>query len=152
MENNKKTNLKFYQDVIEDVLLNCKKMFIEEDIDEQIIPVLNESWNLKIKNHQAVKNSNKIKTSSFEPQQHYALSLQIPKNSLVNQMVPIKVLLGKNSDPIQILIPSKLLENNQLQKILSGSLLSTIISLPKSLATDVLQQHINDLIKNENNN
>ncbi|XP_018330386.1 transcription initiation factor IIA subunit 1 [Agrilus planipennis] len=65
-----------------------------------------------------------------------------------NKMVPIQITLPvqAGSDAGRILtiqVPAAALQNNQLQKILTGPVLTATMNLPQPLASTLLQQHVN---------
>lgn len=64
-------------------------------------------------------------------------------------MVPIQITLppqlGSDQGPrvLNIQVPATALQNNQLQKVLTGPIIQATMGLPQQLATTLLQQHVN---------
>lgn len=64
-------------------------------------------------------------------------------------MVPIQITLpaqpGTDVGPriLNIQVPATALQNNQLQKVLTGPIIQATMGLPQHIATTLLQQHVN---------
>lgn len=89
---------------------------------------------------------------------------QVPPNNHVqtpiaqvveNKMVPIQITLPAQpgSDGGQrvltIQVPASALQGNQLHKVLTGPVITATMSLPQSLASSVLQQHVNAALSSQ---
>lgn len=71
------------------------------------------------------------------------------------KIVPIQITLPPqpsvpNSEPrvLTIQVPASALQENQLHQVLTGPIITSIMSLPVSLASSVLQQHVNAVLQN----
>lgn len=68
---------------------------------------------------------------------------------IVDKLVPIQIKLpvqdGSTTIPpvLTVQIPAAALQANQLQKILTGNMIATLMNLPPAVASSVLQQQIN---------
>lgn len=67
-----------------------------------------------------------------------------------NKIVPIQITLPTqigvpNSEQrvLTIQVPASALQENQLQHVLTGPIISSILPLPQQIASTVLQQHVN---------
>ncbi|KAH8381348.1 hypothetical protein KR093_002993, partial [Drosophila rubida] len=74
-----------------------------------------------------------------------------------NRIMPVNITLpsppGSTSSESRVLtiqVPASALQENQLTQILTAHLISSIMSLPTTLASSVLQQHVNAALTNAN--
>ncbi|KPU80533.1 uncharacterized protein Dana_GF16279, isoform B [Drosophila ananassae] len=74
-----------------------------------------------------------------------------------NRIMPVNITLpspagsaGSESRVLTIQVPASALQENQLTQILTAHLISSIMSLPTTLASSVLQQHVNAALSNAN--
>lgn len=58
--------------------------------------------------------------------------------------------MNSESRVLTIHVPASALQENQLTQILTAHLISSIMSLPTTLASSVLQQHVNAALVNAN--
>lgn len=72
-----------------------------------------------------------------------------------NKMVAIQITLPAqpnvpNSQPrvLTIQVPASALQENQLQQVLTGPIITSIMPLPPQVASSVLQQHVNSYLQN----
>lgn len=72
-----------------------------------------------------------------------------------NKMVAIQITLPAqpnvpNSQPrvLTIQVPASALQENQLQQVLTGPIITSIMPLPPQIASSVLQQHVNSYLQN----
>lgn len=76
-----------------------------------------------------------------------------------NKMVAIQITLPAqpnvpNSQPrvLTIQVPASALQENQLQQVLTGPIITSIMPLPPQIASSVLQQHVNSYLQNNTMN
>lgn len=76
-----------------------------------------------------------------------------------NKMVAIQITLPAlqnvpNSQPrvLTIQVPASALQENQLQQVLTGPIITSIMPLPPHIASSVLQQHVNSYLQNNTMN
>lgn len=76
-----------------------------------------------------------------------------------NKMVAIQITLPAqpnvpNSQPrvLTIQVPASALQENQLQQVLTGPIITSIMPLPPQIASSVLQQHVNSYLQNSTMN
>ncbi|XP_016943749.1 transcription initiation factor IIA subunit 1 isoform X1 [Drosophila suzukii] len=74
-----------------------------------------------------------------------------------NRIMPVNITLpspagsaSSESRVLTIQVPASALQENQLTQILTAHLISSIMSLPTTLASSVLQQHVNAALSNAN--
>nr|XP_017092053.2 transcription initiation factor IIA subunit 1 isoform X1 [Drosophila bipectinata] len=74
-----------------------------------------------------------------------------------NRIMPVNITLpspagsaGSESRVLTIQVPASALQENQLTQILTAHLISSIMSLPTTLASSVLQQHVNAALSSAN--
>ncbi|KAH8306426.1 hypothetical protein KR018_011102, partial [Drosophila ironensis] len=74
-----------------------------------------------------------------------------------NRIMPVNITLpspagsaSSESRVLTIQVPASALQENQLTQILTAHLISSIMSLPTTLASSVLQQHVNAALSNVN--
>ncbi|XP_055387587.1 transcription initiation factor IIA subunit 1 [Condylostylus longicornis] len=72
-----------------------------------------------------------------------------------NKIMPVNITLpaqpgtvNSESRVLTIHVPASALQENQLTQILTANLISSIMSLPTALASNVLQQHVNAALQN----
>ncbi|KAG4069506.1 hypothetical protein HA402_006872 [Bradysia odoriphaga] len=72
-----------------------------------------------------------------------------------SKIVPIQITLPPqpnvpNSEPrvLTIQVPASAIQANQLQQVLTGPIISSIMQLPPTLASSVLQQHVTAMLQN----
>lgn len=164
--------LRIYQEVIDDVISGVRELFMEEGIDEQVLQELRQTWETKLLASKAVQNEQEEKqkkqeltnaTNGFakqqptqqQPQQPQQVVSSLPQPAqtvsqiIETKMVPIQITLppAPNSDGAQrvltIQVPATALQGNQLQKVLTGPVITATMSLPANIASSLLQQHVN---------
>lgn len=159
--------LRIYQEVIEEVISGVRELFIEEGVDEQVLQELRQTWETKLMASKAVQNEQEEKqkrqeltnaTNGFakaqQPVQQQQVVSTIPTQQVTptiieTKMVPIQITLppAPNSDAGQrvltIQVPATALQGNQLQKVLTGPVITATMSLPANIASSLLQQHVN---------
>lgn len=154
-----------YHEVIEDVISQVREVFKEEGVDEMILQELKQTWEAKLAASKAVHNEQeeKLKQKQSEvstvngfPKQIMAQPMHHP--NVVNQhqvaqvietkMVPIQITLpiAAGADAQRVLtiqVPGSALQGNQLQKVLTGPVITATMGLPAHIASSLLQQHVN---------
>lgn len=152
--------LKLYMDVIEDVISGVRDLFAEDGVDDQVLQELKQTWESKLMTSKAVDNQNDIEKQTEKkmnelannmPKQQVILPpVQQPVAQVVEtKMVPIQITLpaqpGTNIGQrvLTIQVPASALQENQLQKILTGPVITATMNLPEHIASSVLQQHVN---------
>lgn len=95
-----------------------------------------------------------------QPAQQTAAQPPAPPAAVVaaldpNKMVAIQITLPAqpnvpNSQPrvLTIQVPASALQENQLQQVLTGPIITSIMPLPPQIASSVLQQHVNSYLQN----
>nr|CAI5843135.1 unnamed protein product [Callosobruchus analis] len=172
--------LRIYQEVIDDVIIGVRELFLEDGVDEQVLLELKQTWESKLMASKAVQNEQEEKAKKQEQQQH-AASNGFPKvaNNAVPQSVPvqqqptqqpiapqIQQIVETKQVPIQITlppqpgtdgtqrvltiqVPASALQGNQLQKVLTGPVITATMGLPVSIASSLLQQHVNAALSSQ---
>lgn len=162
---NRSSVFKLYLDVIEDVVNGVRDLFAEDGVDDQVLQELKHTWESKLMASKAVDDKNDIEKQTEKKLNELANTLpkqgpvllpsnQIPQAPQVTQvvetkMVPIQITLpaqpGTNIGPrvLTIQVPASALQENQLQKILTGPVITATMNLPENIASSVLQQHVN---------
>ncbi|XP_030759315.1 transcription initiation factor IIA subunit 1-like [Sitophilus oryzae] len=156
--------LRIYQEVIDDVVSGVRDLFVEEGIDEQVLQELKQTWESKLLASKAVqveeekpkKQGNVIPSNGFpKPVQHIQPAQQIPpvvpaqvQSVVETRMVPIQITLppqpgNDGGRVLTIQVPATALQGNQLQKVLTGPVITATMGLPPSIASSLLQQHVN---------
>lgn len=106
--------------------------------------------------------------SNPQPQQQQAQQHQAPQQQQLpappavvagldpTKIVPIQITLPPqpgvpNSEPrvLTIQVPASALQENQLHQVLTGPIITSIMTLPPALASSVLQQHVNAVLQNQ---
>lgn len=99
-----------------------------------------------------------------QPAQQTAAQPPAPPAAVVaaldpNKMVAIQITLPAqpnvpNSQPrvLTIQVPASALQENQLQQVLTGPIITSIMPLPPQIASSVLQQHVNSYLQNNSIN
>lgn len=98
--------------------------------------------------------------STSQQQQQQQAPPQGPQAVVANlhpsKIVPIQITLPPqpgvlNSEPrvLTIHVPASALQENQLHQVLTGPIITSIMSLPPQLASSVLQQHVNAWLQNQ---
>lgn len=68
------------------------------------------------------------------------------------KLIPIQITLPPQGDAesrvLTIQLPGSVIQNNQLGQMLTASVIQSIMNLPPSLASSVLQQHVNTTLQN----
>ncbi|XP_058821807.1 transcription initiation factor IIA subunit 1 isoform X2 [Topomyia yanbarensis] len=89
------------------------------------------------------------------PQQPPAQPAAVVASLDPNKMVAIQITLPAqpnvpNSQPrvLTIQVPASALQENQLQQVLTGPIITSIMPLPPQIASSVLQQHVNSYLQN----
>lgn len=162
--------LRIYQEVIEDVISGVRELFIEEGVDEQVLQELRQTWETKLLASKAVQNETEEKAKKQEqivssngfakqvipPSQQAQQTQQtqsIPAGQLQPvaeaKMVPIQITLPPQPGTdggqrvLTIQVPATALQGNQLQKVLTGPVITATMGLPPAIASSLLQQHVN---------
>lgn len=170
--------LKVYLEVIEDVINGVKDLFLEDGVDEQVLMELRQAWETKLRATKAVENQSDVEKQGLkklndvngfpkQTQQQVVKQVvgQVPPNNHVqtqavpqlldSKMVPIQITLpsqpGTNVAPriLTIQVPAMALQGNQLHKVLTGPIITAAMSLPPALASTVLQQHVNEVLSQQ---
>lgn len=153
----KSTVLKIYQDVIDDVISGVRELFLEDGVDETVLQELKQLWDTKLMASKAVTTEEEKKkvepTNGFPKQVQNPMPQQLvqqPIQVFENKMVPIQITLppqpgteGNQSRVLTIQVPQSALQGNQLQKVLTGPVITATMGLPVNIASSVLQQHVN---------
>ncbi|VEN59490.1 unnamed protein product [Callosobruchus maculatus] len=171
--------LRIYQEVIDDVIIGVRELFLEDGVDEQVLLELKQTWESKLMASKAVQNEQEEKSKKQE--QQHAASNGFPKvaNNAVPQSVPvqqqptqqpiapqIQQIVETKQVPIQITlppqpgtdgtqrvltiqVPASALQGNQLQKVLTGPVITATMGLPVSIASSLLQQHVNAALSSQ---
>ncbi|KAK9889719.1 hypothetical protein WA026_007101 [Henosepilachna vigintioctopunctata] len=154
-----------YQEVIDDVISGVRELFLEEGVDEQVLQELKQTWEAKLVASKAVQNEQEEKAKQKQeinsangfpkqmiPQvvnQHNTMQPQPQITQVVEtKMVPIQITLppqpGTEGQRIlTIQVPATALQGNQLQKVLTGPVITATMGLPANIASSLLQQHVN---------
>ncbi|XP_050304267.1 transcription initiation factor IIA subunit 1-like [Anthonomus grandis grandis] len=161
--------LRIYKEVIEDVISGVRELFVEDGVDEQVLQELRHTWETKLTASKAIQNeppseekpkkqdmvSNGFaKTSQQLPHQQAQALAPAPASASIQsvvetKMVPIQITLPPQpgSDGGQrvltIQVPATALQGNQLQKVLTGPVITATMGLPPAIASSLLQQHVN---------
>jgi transcription initiation factor TFIIA large subunit len=158
--------LRIYQEVIDDVISGVREIFLEDGVDEQVLQELKQTWETKLKASKAVQNEQEEKAKKQElaatngfPKQHVqqaAQQIQQPVTQIVEtKMVPIQITLpaqpGTDQAPrvLTIQVPATALQGNQLQRVLTGQIITATMNLPVNIASSVLQQHVNAVFNSQ---
>lgn len=68
------------------------------------------------------------------------------------KLIPIQITLPPQGDAesrvLTIQLPGSVIQNNQLGQMLTASVIQSIMNLPPTLASSVLQQHVNTTLQN----
>ncbi|XP_055607574.1 transcription initiation factor IIA subunit 1 [Uranotaenia lowii] len=103
-------------------------------------------------------------TAVHHPQQSVPSQPPAPPAAVVaaldpKKMVAIQITLPAqpnvpNSQPrvLTIQVPASALQENQLQQVLTGPIITSIMPLPPQIASSVLQQHVNSYLQNNSMN
>ena len=87
-------------------------------------------------------------------------SSQVLQNVSVdpNKLIPIQITLppqpGVNNSEqrmITIQVPASAIQEHQLQRVLTGNIITSIMPLPLDLASTVLQHHVNSMLNPKSN-
>ncbi|XP_044266034.1 transcription initiation factor IIA subunit 1 [Tribolium madens] len=154
--------LRIYQEVIDDVISGVREIFLEDGVDEQVLQELKQTWETKLKASKAVqteeekaKKAEMGATNGF-PKQHVQPAAAAPVGQLPEtKMVPIQITLpaqpGSDQGPriLTIQVPATALQGNQLQKVLTGQIITGMMNLPANIASSVLQQHVNAVFNSQ---
>ncbi|KAJ8938222.1 hypothetical protein NQ318_007644 [Aromia moschata] len=165
----KSSVLRIYQEVIDDVISGVRELFVEDGVDEQVLQELKQTWETKLMSSKAVQNEQEDKTKkapdhtasngygfpkvanqmqqiSQQPQQ---LQQQTIPQIVETKLVPIQITLppqpGTDGSQrvLTIQVPATALQGNQLQKVLTGPVITATMGLPANIASSLLQQHVN---------
>lgn len=145
-----------YQEVIDDVISGVREIFIEDGVDEQVLQELKQTWELKLQASKAVQNEEEKKkevssSNGFPKQmipQQQVMQPQ-PIAQVQTKMVPIQITLPPQPGTeggqrvLTIQVPATALQDNQLQKVLTGPVITATMALPANIASSLLQQHVN---------
>ncbi|ENN70447.1 hypothetical protein HUJ04_002085 [Dendroctonus ponderosae] len=155
--------LRIYQDIMEDVLSGVRDSFAEDGVDEQVLVELKQTWEAKLMASKAVQNDvdeklkkQEISNGFSKPVIPPALQAQqsqprptAPIQSIIEtKMVPIQITLPhqpgtEGQRVLTIQVPATALQGNQLQKVLTGPVITATMGLPPAIASSLLQQHVN---------
>jgi len=160
--------LRIYQEVIEDVISGVRELFIEDGVDEQVLQELKQAWETKLLATKAVQNETEEKAKKQEqilasnglskvmPPSNIQQTQQIQSHptgpiqpAAETKMVPIQITLppqpGTDGSQrvLTIQVPATALQGNQLQKVLTGPVITATMGLPPAIASSLLQQHVN---------
>lgn len=162
--------LRIYQEVIDDVISGVREIFLEDGVDEQVLQELKQVWETKLKASKAVQNEQEEKLKKQEmsatngfPKQHIQQQQQQPSQQIQQpvtqivetKMVPIQITLpaqpGSDQQPriLTIQVPATALQGNQLQRVLTGQIITATMNLPPNIASSVLQQHVNAVFNSQ---
>ncbi|RZC39509.1 TFIIA domain containing protein [Asbolus verrucosus] len=158
--------LRIYQEVIDDVISGVREIFLEDGVDEQVLQELKQTWETKLKASKAVQNEQEEKAKKQEmnatngfPKQHIQQPQQQIQQHVTQivetKMVPIQITLpaqpGTDQPPriLTIQVPATALHGNQLQKVLTGQVITATMNLPANIASSVLQQHVNAVFNSQ---
>ncbi|KAF5272232.1 hypothetical protein FQA39_LY01314 [Lamprigera yunnana] len=157
------TVMKLYEDIIDDVIKGVQELFLEDGVDENVLQELKETWKTKLLATKAVHNSKSAEVKDMSKPvsviQSQPLLLKqdvktLPQNNnnqipqvVPNALVPIQITLPAQpgcevGQKITIQVPVSSLQENHLQKVLTGPLIAATMSLPPQIAASVLQQHV----------
>lgn len=165
----KNSVVRIYQEVIEDVIAGIREHFLEDGVDEVVLQELKQTWETKLMSSKAIqeeaaekKKIDHVPSNGFPkvvnnpmPQQTAQQPVQQPVQHLqpalqhLDKMVPIQITLPPQpgSDGAQrvltIHVPGSALQGNQLQKVLTGPVITATMGLPANIASSLLQQHVN---------
>ncbi|KAG5895125.1 hypothetical protein JTB14_008561 [Gonioctena quinquepunctata] len=166
----KNSVIRIYQEVIEDVILGVRELFLEDGVDEQVLQELRQTWETKLMSTKAVQEEpaekkkaehaasngfpkvvnnpvQQVSSQTAGQQQHNQQLLQ--QQIQLDKLVPIQITLPPQpgSDGTQrvltIQVPASALQGNQLQKVLTGPVITATMGLPANIASSLLQQHVN---------
>lgn len=161
--------VRIYQEVIEDVISGVRELFIEDGVDEQVLQELRQAWETKLLASKAVQNETEDKVKKQEPimpSNGFAKPIIPPSQQVPPQqtqphpvgqvqsiaetkMVPIQITLPPQPGTdggqrvLTIQVPATALQGNQLQKVLTGPVITATMGLPPAIASSLLQQHVN---------
>ncbi|XP_066258158.1 transcription initiation factor IIA subunit 1-like [Euwallacea similis] len=156
--------LRIYQDVIEDVISGVRELFVEEGVDEQVLQELRQTWETKLVASKAVQNEveekakkqeaisngfpKQVQTSGQQNQQTQSHTGAVVQSVVETKMVPIQITLPpqpgtEGQRVLTIQVPATALQGNQLQKVLTGPVITATMGLPPAIASSLLQQHVN---------
>ncbi|KAI9579283.1 hypothetical protein GQX74_004755, partial [Glossina fuscipes] len=167
--------LKVYHAVIEDVIANVRDAFLDEGVDEQVLQEMKQIWRSKLlasKAAQAAKAKKAAAAAAAASQQAQSnasaqnTTSTASGNAGISSLVDVKPniaalqhaitlpaqpgTMNSESRVLTIHVPASALQENQLTQILTAHLISSIMSLPTTLASSVLQQHVNAALVNAN--
>ncbi|KAJ8967945.1 hypothetical protein NQ314_002561 [Rhamnusium bicolor] len=164
----KSSVLRIYQEVIDDVISGVRDLFVEDGVEEQVLQELKQTWETKLMSSKAVQNEqedkikkvehvasngfpkvvNQLQQIAQQPQQLQQLQPQIPQ-IIETKLVPIQITLPPQPGTdggqrvLTIQVPASALQGNQLQKVLTGPVITATMGLPANIASSLLQQHVN---------
>ncbi|CAG9859589.1 unnamed protein product [Phyllotreta striolata] len=171
----KNSVVRIYQEVIDEVISGVREHFLEDGIDESVLQELKQTWETKLMSTKAVqeepvekKRIDHIASNGFPkplnnpnapanapPQaQPQSAPVQPPLQHL-DKLVPIQITLPPQpgSDGSQrvltIQVPGSALQGNQLQKVLTGPVITATMGLPAHIASSLLQQHVNAALNSQ---
>ncbi|XP_023018798.1 transcription factor IIA L isoform X2 [Leptinotarsa decemlineata] len=163
----KNSVLRIYQEVMEDVISGVREVFLEDGVDEQVLQELKQTWETKLMSTKAVQeeqvekkkvehngfpkvvNNPVQQTVSSQPSQQPHPQQLLQQHIQHDKLVPIQITLPPQpgSDGLQriltIQVPASALQGNQLQKVLTGPVITATMGLPSNIASSLLQQHVN---------
>ncbi|CAG9833514.1 unnamed protein product [Diabrotica balteata] len=161
--------VRVYQEVIDDVIAGVREHFLEDGVDELVLQELKQTWETKLMSTKAVQEEPEKKKIEHPASNGYPKVVNNPMPQATNQqtvqqptqqlqpaiqhldkLVPIQITLppqpgteGGHSRILTIQVPGSALQGNQLQKILTGPVITATMGLPASIASSLLQQHVN---------
>lgn len=155
---------RIYQEVIDDVLNSVREVFKEEGVDDLVLQELKQTWEAKVKATKAVHNEQEEKLKKHtevstvngfpkqviaQPMHQQGMANQHQVTQVVEaKLVPIQITLPpqpgtETQRALTIHVPSSALIGNQLQRVLTGPVITATMGLPANIATSLLQQHVN---------
>lgn len=153
--------LVLYMDIIQDVVKNVKDVFYEESVDEQVLSRLKEIWEEKLKTSKTAEYEDntihfitEIETQNdTAPTEKETANVPNEKNHIVNEkFVPMQVNLPLNTHSnatrtLIIYVPIRILNEINLQNLLTPSIIQSTVGLPSQMAATILQQYINNALR-----
>ncbi|CAG9759516.1 unnamed protein product [Ceutorhynchus assimilis] len=158
---------RIYHEIMEDVISGVREAFLEDGVDEQVLQELRQTWETKLAASKAIPNEaeekakKEIMHSNGYPKQVATQQQMQPSHPLPSVPVqPVQSVLETKMVPIQITLPPQpgtdgpqrvltiqvpaiALQGNQLQKVLTGPVITATMGLPPGIASSLLQQHVN---------
>lgn len=153
--------LAIYTDIIDDVVNKVEDVFREEDVDVEILRKLKLLWKEKLKasktaeyeddklHFQTVKNDTEAENNANNSEKSRAN--QESNYFLNKKYVPMHINMPMNAQlntrTLIVYVPVNALKELNLQSLLTPSIIQATIGLPSPLATTILQQYIDNILK-----